>query len=188
MCVQFSRPRCVAPSYLTLGLTQWFTLTTSYLLLQALPRSHIWPYPISYYSRIARSTFLFTLVKKKTALGRLTFILDSPKIERNRRKSTPTDRRYSSKWRTIALASFFAIAGSIGFQQVVVRAIGLVPNRAADYWRFRIFWICLLIFSPHGADSPCQMYTQTHRKVNWSRVKNIDQSNKSKFLWIPRNQ
>ena len=42
----------------------------------------------------------------------------------------------------IALAKYFAhvIAGSIGFQRVVVLAIGTVRKAAVDDRRLRIFW------------------------------------------------
>ena len=87
-------------------------------------------------------------------------------IERNPTLRVGKIRRNAA---TMPLAKFFACvnASSIGFQWVVVPAIGSFGKGAVDDRRSRIYKTFFLNFSPHVTDSPFQTY-RTERKMNGS--------------------
>ena len=87
---------------------------------------------------------------------------------RNQRKSTPQSRKNSPKSGDDPIGQVFAyvIAGSNGFQRVVVLPIGSIRKTAFHYSRSRIFWMFFFIFLAPMVRLPlfkCVKYTHTHK-------------------------
>ena len=81
----------------------------------------------------------------------------------------------------------FVFAGSIGFQRVVLLAIGLVQRRGVDDSRFRIFGFIFHFYSHHGADFPFQMYrththTHTHTQTSGSILRYSEDESPAKLV------
>ncbi len=103
---------------------------------------------------------------------------------RNQRKSIPKGRGNSPKSGDDPIGQVFAyvIAGSNGFERVVVLPIGSVRKAAFHYSRFRILWIFLSDFLPPRCGFPFSNGARPHFRNSGRDVINADSPEKSKEI------